>query len=136
MGSEGSRLAESERGVWFWLKRYSICTPHFYRKNELILFRGRKTDSAPKFWSPQLGTEPPAHEHRVHQGRLEVLRARLGSQVSTRISGRRTAPFTPFLISNRVPHGSTQDPSTYLDVQRVVAPVDELGEVGLRGLRE
>ena len=52
MGSEGSRLAESERGAWFWLKRYSICTPHFNRKYKLILFRGRKTDSAPKFWSP------------------------------------------------------------------------------------
>ena len=43
MGSEGSRLAESERGVWFWLKVYSICAPHCNRKNELILFRGRKT---------------------------------------------------------------------------------------------
>ena len=52
MGSEGSRLAESERGVWFWLKRHSICTPCFIRKNELIVFRGRKTVSAPKFWSP------------------------------------------------------------------------------------
>ena len=50
----GTKLAESERGVWFWLKRHSICTPHFNRKNELILFRGRKTDSAPKFWSPAL----------------------------------------------------------------------------------
>ena len=28
------------------------CTPHFNRKYELILFRGRKTDSAPNFWSP------------------------------------------------------------------------------------
>ena len=26
--------------------------------------------------------------------------------------GRRTAPFPPFLIPNRVPHGFTQDPST------------------------
>ena len=58
-GSEGSRLAESERGVWFWfwLKRHSICTPHLHRKNELILPRGRKTDSAPLKtdsapWSP------------------------------------------------------------------------------------
>ena len=32
--------------------------------------------------------------------------------MSTRILGRRTAPFTPFLIPNRVPHGFTQDPST------------------------
>ena len=41
MGSEASRLAESERGVWFfWLKRHSICTPHVNRKNELILFSG------------------------------------------------------------------------------------------------
>ena len=31
---------------------------------------------------------------------------------STRILGRRMAPFTPFLIPNRVPHGFTQDPST------------------------
>ena len=52
MGSEGSRLTESERGVTFWLKRHGICTPRFNRKDELILFRGRKTDSAPKFWSP------------------------------------------------------------------------------------
>ena len=33
-------------------------------------------------------------------------------QVSTRILGRRTAPFPPFLISNRVPHGLSQDSST------------------------
>ena len=33
-------------------------------------------------------------------------------QVSTRILGRRTAPFPPFLIPHRVPHGFTQDPST------------------------
>ena len=31
-------------------------------------------------------------------------------QVSTRILGRRTAPFPPFLTPCRVPHGSTQDP--------------------------
>ena len=29
------------------------------------------------------------------------------SQVSTRILGRRTAPFLPFLIPNRAPHGFT-----------------------------
>ena len=52
MGSEGSRLAETERGVWFWLKRHSICTPHFNRKYELMLFRGRKTILPPEFWSP------------------------------------------------------------------------------------
>ena len=33
-------------------------------------------------------------------------------RVSTRILGRRTAPFPPLLISYRVPHGFTQDPST------------------------
>ena len=33
-------------------------------------------------------------------------------KVSTRILGRCTAPFPPFLIPNRVPHGFTQDPST------------------------
>ena len=31
MGSEGSRLAESERIVWFWLNRHSICTPHILK---------------------------------------------------------------------------------------------------------
>ena len=31
---------------------YGICTPHSNRKYELVLFRGRKTVSAPKFWSP------------------------------------------------------------------------------------
>ena len=58
MGPEGVRdwSRESERGVWFWLNRHSICTPHFNRKNELILFRGRKTISAPKFWSPGVNT--------------------------------------------------------------------------------
>ena len=33
-------------------------------------------------------------------------------QVSTRILGRRTAPFPPFLIPDRVPRGVTQDSST------------------------
>ena len=32
--------------------------------------------------------------------------------VSTRILGSCTAPFPPFLIPHRVPHGFTQDPST------------------------
>ena len=43
MGSKGTKLAESERIVWFSWKRYCICTPHFNRKYEPILFRGRKT---------------------------------------------------------------------------------------------
>ena len=34
------------------------------------------------------------------------------AQVSSRILGRRTVPFPPFLIPYRVPHGFTQDPST------------------------
>ena len=34
--------------------------------------------------------------------------------ISARILGRRTAPFIPFLIFNRVPHGLTQDSSTGL----------------------
>ena len=45
---------------------------------------------------------------------LRHLRARLGSHVSTRILGSRTAPYPPFLIYIRAPHGSTQDPSTHL----------------------
>ena len=28
MGSKGTKLAESERGVWFSWKRYGMCTPH------------------------------------------------------------------------------------------------------------
>ena len=36
-------------------------------------------------------------------------------QVSTRILGRRTAPFPPYLIPNRVPHCFTQEPSTDLN---------------------
>ena len=39
-------------------------------------------------------------------------RARSSPLASTRILGRRTAPFPPFLIPNHVPHGFTQDPST------------------------
>ena len=38
------------------------------------------------------------------------LRCRVADQVSTRILGRRTAPFPAFLVPNRVPHGFTQDP--------------------------
>ena len=61
MGSQGSSLAESERGVWFRLKRHSICTPHFNRKHELILFRGRKPIlQTPNCWSP-------GHEYGFHQ---------------------------------------------------------------------
>ena len=41
----------------------------------------------------------------------DALRGQL--QVSTRILGRRTAPFRSFLNPFRVPHGLTQDPSTY-----------------------
>ena len=37
---------------------------------------------------------------------------RCALMMSTRILGRRTAPFTPFLIPSCVPHGFTQDPST------------------------
>ena len=52
---------------------------------------------------------------------------------STRISGRRTAPFPPSLIPNRVPRGSTQDPST--DHRRLAGALvrqDGGGRVGER----
>ena len=29
MSSKGTKKAESGRGVWFWLNRHGICTPHF-----------------------------------------------------------------------------------------------------------
>ena len=48
MGFKCTRLVEPERVVWFQRKRYGIYTPHFNRKNELVLFRGRKPDSAPQ----------------------------------------------------------------------------------------
>ena len=35
-------------------KMYGICTPHFNRKYELFLFRGRKTDSAPQILEPRV----------------------------------------------------------------------------------
>ena len=59
MDYEGSRLAESERGVWFWLKRHSICTPHFQRKNERNTFRGRETDFLP----PNSGAQEYGYLH-------------------------------------------------------------------------
>ena len=37
---------------------------------------------------------------------------RINQEVSTRILGRRTAPFPPFFIPSHVPRGITQDPST------------------------
>ena len=55
----GTKLAESERGVWFSWERYGICTPRFNRKYELVLFRGRETDSAPKLWSPGVCRSAP-----------------------------------------------------------------------------
>ena len=73
--SEGSRLAESERGVWFWLKRYSISTPHFYRKNELTLFRGRKTILPPNSGA-QEHLQRELRQQRAR--RLECLLWRLG----------------------------------------------------------
>ena len=42
MGVKCARLAASERGVWFSWKMHGIYTPHFNRKYELTLFRGRK----------------------------------------------------------------------------------------------
>ena len=44
------------------MKRHSICTPRLFinRKNELIVFWGRKTDSASKFWSPGSTTDCPS----------------------------------------------------------------------------
>ena len=55
MGSEGSRLAESKRGVCFWFswKGHGICTPRCNGKYELIILRGRKTDSAPQILEPR-----------------------------------------------------------------------------------
>ena len=54
-----------------------------------------------KRFEPKHKSLPPISA--VHTAKLESHRARL----STRILGRRTAPFPPFLISHRVPHGST-----------------------------
>ena len=44
-----------------------------------------------------------------HDGLLDIARRSLQamSSVSTRILGRRTAPFAPFLFPYRVPHGFT-----------------------------
>ena len=74
MGSEGARLAESERAVWFWLKRYSICTPHSNRKYELILFWGGKPILLPNFGA-QAGGRAAAHMPR-HARRLCTARHR------------------------------------------------------------
>ena len=59
-------MAASERGVWFWLNRYSICTPHFNRKDELILFRG-----AGNRFCPQILMEPSPQ--RVHDQRCALV---------------------------------------------------------------
>ena len=55
-------------------------------------------------------TLPYVHERRQFGSRIADF------QVSTRILGRRTAPFPRFLNSNRVPHGFTQDPGTDEDL--------------------
>ena len=48
--------------------------------------------------------------------KLGLYSRRVNTKVSTRILGRLTAPFPPFHITHRVPHGYTQYPST--DVAR------------------
>ena len=53
MGSNGTKLAESERGVWFSWKRNGICTPHFIRKNKLILFPGAENRFCPRILEPR-----------------------------------------------------------------------------------
>ena len=53
MGSKGTRLAESERGVWFWLRRHGICTPHLNRKYELTLFLGAENRFCPQTLEPR-----------------------------------------------------------------------------------
>ena len=60
-------------------------------------------------------TRSCASDAARRRGRWRVLRVALASwartsrleQVSTSILGRRKAPFSPFLIHNRVPHGFT-----------------------------
>ena len=53
MGAEGLGLAESKRGVWFWLNRHSICTPLFVlERTSSFVSGGGKPFFTPKFWSP------------------------------------------------------------------------------------
>ena len=57
----------------------------------------------------------PSTQYTIHlrmRMRRTAISARFGSQVSTRILGRRAAPFQPSLSPYRVPRGFTQDPST------------------------
>ena len=55
MGSEGSKLAESDRGAWFWSKRHSICTPLFFLKIERTssLFSGGGKLILPQILEPR-----------------------------------------------------------------------------------
>ena len=74
LGSEGSKLAESERGVWFSWKRYCICTPHFNKKYKPNRYRGRETILPPNSGAQ----EETALRSRLWQRRvamLHVLRA-------------------------------------------------------------
>ena len=52
MGSGGSRLAESERGIWFRLKRHSICTPPF-KKERAHSFPGAVSRFCPHILEPR-----------------------------------------------------------------------------------
>ena len=58
----------------------------------------------------ELGVESNLHRKKILRG-VELARAEEEEdaieEVSTRILGRRTAPFPPFLIPYRVPHGFT-----------------------------
>ena len=66
-------------------------------------------------WAMRPPFAPEARTSQCQRLRA-VSRAQKGTEggplASTRILGRRTAPFPPSLISNRVPYGFTQDPGT------------------------
>ena len=55
MGSEGSRLAESERGVWVSWKMHGICAPRFNRKFELNSLPGAENRFCPQILEPRFG---------------------------------------------------------------------------------
>ena len=70
MGSEGSRLAESEQGVWFWLKRYSTAHP-ILKKERAHSFPGGGKRFCPQILEPR--HQRADVRHLLHRGGRPVL---------------------------------------------------------------
>ena len=76
MGSEGSRLAESERGVWFLVEKVLYLHTPFQQEERARALPGAKSFLTPTFWSPEqrlpVGYTREAHPTVRPDGRPKI----------------------------------------------------------------